>query len=603
MFQDFSASSDSTASAERVKRLRALLAAEGIDAVLVPRADEHQGEYVAPSAERLKWLTGFSGSAGLAAITRRHAGLFVDGRYTVQAARECDPELFELPGLARTKLAEWLKQKMKRGEILGFDPWLHSAAEIARLKAALAEKGIKLKALSRNPVDRLWGKERPPPPAGEIVPHPLKYAGRAADAKIADVQAKLAEAGQDAAILTMPDSISWLLNIRGADVPHTPVVLAFAIVPVHGKPELFVAPEKLSREARAHIEPVAKISAPALLKTRVGALRKAKRRVRLDPERAAFWFARALGPKSCSAGADPCIALKAIKNAAEIRGARAAHVRDGAALARFLAWLDAKAPAGKVDEIAAVRRLEEVRAGTQALKEISFDTISGSGANGAIVHYRVTEATNRPLKAGELFLVDSGAQYLDGTTDVTRTVAIGRPSTEMRGRFTWVLKGHIGIATAHFPEGTRGVDPDPFARRALWEHGLDYDHGTGHGVGSYLSVHEGPQSISRAGIAPLEPGMIISNEPGYYKEGAYGIRIESLVLVTEPEMPPAGDRKTMGFETLTLVPIDRRLIAPELLAPGEVAWLAAYHARVMERVGPEVDPETRAWLEAATAPL
>ncbi len=356
MFQDFSARSDVAASAERVKRLRALLAAEGVDAVLIPRADAHQGEYVAPCAERLKWLTGFSGSAGLAAITRRHAGLFVDGRYTVQAARECDPGLFELPGLARTKLADWLKQRMKRGETIGFDPWLHSAAEIARLKAALADKGLKLKGLSRNPIDRLWGKERPPTPAGAIVPHPLKYAGRAADAKIADVQAKLAEAGQDAVILTMPDSVSWLLNIRGADIPHTPVVLAFAIVPAHGKPELFVAPEKLSREARAHIEPVAKISAPALLKTRIAALRKAGKRVRLDTERAAFWFARALGPKSCSAGADPCIPLKAIKNATEIRGARAAHVRDGAALARFLAWLDAKAAAGKVDEIAAVTR-------------------------------------------------------------------------------------------------------------------------------------------------------------------------------------------------------------------------------------------------------
>jgi Xaa-Pro aminopeptidase len=603
MFQTFATISDPEAAKDRVKRLRALLAEEGLAAFLVPRADEHQGEYVAPSAERLKWLTGFSGSAGLAAIARRQTALFVDGRYTVQVRAECDPELFEFPGLARAKLSDWLAAKLKRGDTIGFDPWLHTIGEIARLEEALAAKGLKLKPVSRNLVDRIWGRERPAPPAAPVVPHPQKYSGRPADAKIADIQKTLKEAGEDAVILTLPDSICWAFNIRGSDVPHNPIVLAFAIIPAAGKPELFIAKEKIGPEARAHLAAVARLSNPRTLKARIAALRKAKKRVRLDPERSAWWFGRALGLKAFARGSDPCLPLKAIKNTAEIRGARASHIRDGAALARYLAWLDREAPKGSLDEITAVRELEAVRAGTQALKEISFDTISGSGPNGAIVHYRVTEATNRKLAPGELFLLDSGAQYLDGTTDITRTIAIGQPSDEMRERFTLVLKGHIAIAASRFPKGTRGIDLDSFARRALWEKGLDYDHGTGHGVGSYLSVHEGPQSISRAGMAPLEPGMICSNEPGYYKEGAYGIRIENLVLVKEPEKPTGGDREMLAFETLTLVPIDRRLIDKSLLSADEIRWLDAYHARVRDLISPEVDPDTRVWLEAATEPL
>lgn len=603
MFQTFDAPSDAPAIPERIKRLRALLADEGLAALLLPRGDEHQGEYVAPCSERLRWLTGFSGSAGLAAVTRRHAGLFVDGRYTVQARAECGGGLFEFPGLARTELASWLRAKLKDGDAVGFDPWLHTVSEIERLRGLLSPAGLTLKPTRRNLVDAVWGKERPGPPDGPIAVHPLKYAGRSAEQKIAAVQKVLKEAGQDAVILTAPDSICWLFNIRGRDVAHNPVVLAFAIVPSSGKAELFVAAEKVTREARAHLEGVAKIAPPASLKARVQALRKAKRRVRLDPDRAAWWFARALG-KSAVKGGDPCVPLKAIKNATEIKGARIAHVRDGAAVVRFLAWLDRAIAAGEtVDEIAAVRALEAQRAGSQALREISFDTISGSGPNGAIVHYRVTEATNRRLRPGELFLLDSGAQYLEGTTDITRTVAIGRPSAEMRERFTLVLKGHIAIATARFPKGTRGIDLDPFARRALWARGLDYDHGTGHGVGSYLSVHEGPQSISRAGMAVIEPGMIISNEPGYYKEGAYGIRIENLVLVTEPDKPEGGDREMLGFETLTLVPIDRRLIDKALLTPDEIGWIDTYHAAVRETIGPELDAPTRSWLETATKPL
>lgn len=604
MFQTFDNAASPGAASDRVKDVRQLMTAAKVDVLLVPRADEHQGEYVAPSADRLKWLTGFSGSAGLAAIGAKAAAVFVDGRYTVQVRAECDGAVFEFPGFGREKVTGWLIEKLPKGGVAGFDPWLHPIAGVAQLEAVLKPKGIKLKPLPRNLVDKAWGAQRPAAPAGPVVVHPARFAGRSSEEKLQEVQKKLADDGQDAVILTLPDSIAWLFNIRGSDIAHNPVPLAFAIVPAKGKPEIFIAAEKLDREARAHLAAVARVSAPEALKARVAALKSGRKRVRLDTGHAAFWFGRALGgAKGFVAGTDPCIALKAVKNKTEIIGARAAHVRDGAALARYLAWLDREAPKGTIDEIEAVTQLEAERGKTQALKEISFDTISGAGPNGAIVHYRVSRKTNRKLKSGELFLLDSGAQYLDGTTDVTRTIAIGTPSREMCERFTRVLKGHIAIATAVFPKGTRGIDLDPFARRALWDAGLDYDHGTGHGVGSYLSVHEGPQSISRGGMVPLEPGMICSNEPGYYKEGAYGIRIENLVLIKKPAKVSGGDREMMAFETLTLVPIDRRLVVADLLSPSELAWLNAYHAAVREVIGPEVDPETRAWLEQATAPI
>jgi Xaa-Pro aminopeptidase len=492
---------------------------------------------------------------------------------------------------------------LSRGQTVGYDPRLHTVAEVERLESALRGKGIKLRPVARNLVDRLWARERPAAPSSPVSVHPAKLAGRSSQDKIADIQAKLKADGQDAVILTLSDSIAWAFNIRGADIPHIPVALAFAVVPQSGKPELCIAREKIDNAARAHLESFAKLSPPEVLADRLKALRKSKKRVRLDPNTASTWFARALGgARRIERGPDPCLALKAVKTGAEIKGARAAHVRDGAAVVRFLAWLDAQAP-GEIDEIKAVRRLEGFRRATNQLREISFDTISGSGPNGAIVHYRVNAATNRKLKPGELFLIDSGAQYLDGTTDITRTVAIGRPAEEMRERFTLVLKGHIAIATARFPEGTRGIDLDPLARRALWQHGLDYDHGTGHGVGSYLSVHEGPQSISKTGMAPLQPGMICSNEPGYYKEGAYGIRIENLVLVTGPAEIAGGDRPMLGFETLTLAPIDWRLIIKEMLSLDEIAWLNAYHARVEETLAPDLDPDSRRWLAAVTPPV
>jgi Xaa-Pro aminopeptidase len=405
--------------------------------------------------------------------------------------------------------------------------------------------------------------------------------------------------------LTLPDSIGWLFNIRGSDIAHNPVALAFAILPRKGKPDLFIDARKLGASVRGHVEAVARIEEPEALPDRVTALRKKGKRVRLDDATAAWWFWRRLGgSKSTIVRApDPCLLPKARKNATEIAGARKAQARDAIAMARFLAWLDSTAAGGELDEITAAKRLEDLRRETGELRDISFDTIAGSGPNGAIVHYRVTEATNRRLSPGELFLIDSGAQYADGTTDITRTVVIGKPSKEMRERFTLVLKGHIAIATARFPKGTRGVDLDPFARRALWSAGLDFDHGTGHGVGSYLNVHEGPQSISRRGMTVLEPGMIVSNEPGYYKHGAYGIRIENLVLVTEPQPVPGGDRALMGFETLTLAPIDRRLIVTQMLTGEEIGWLDAYHARVAKVIGPKLDKADREWLNQATAPI
>ncbi len=603
MYQTFDPPAAGARAADRLRDLRVRLARLGLDGFFVPRADEHQGEYVAPASERLRWLTGFSGSAGWAAVTAKRAAVFVDGRYTVQAHAQVDAGCFEIVDMAQTKLGDWLLSALPTGAKFGFDPWLLTAGNHAALTEAVAGKALRLVAVAKNPLDRVWGRERPAPPTGAIIPHPLDLAGQSAADKIAGVQTRLKADAQDAVVLTQPDSIAWLLNIRGADVAHNPVALAFAIVPERGKPTLFVDPAKIGGNVRGHIEAVAKLAKPDAFAAHIAALKTAGRRVRVDPNSAAWAIKRALGPKAFKAGEDPCLKPKAIKNPAEIAGARAAHVRDGIAMTRFLAWLETAAATGRLDEIAAVRQLEAFRADTGALKEIAFDTISGSGPNGAIVHYRVTTASNRVLKAGELFLVDSGAQYSDGTTDITRTLAIGRPSLEMRHRFTLVLAGHIAVARARFPKCTSGAQIDAFASHALWQAGFDFDHGTGHGVGSYLCVHEGPQSISKKGMAGFEAGMIVSNEPGYYKAGQYGIRIENLLLVTEAATPKGGDRAMLGFETLTLAPIDRALIVPDMLAREDRAWLDAYHARVRAELDAGLDRETRAWLARATAAL
>jgi Xaa-Pro aminopeptidase len=605
MFQDFSSSADPALGAQRVARLRARLKRLGVDAVIVPRSDEHMGEYVPPSAERLAWLTGFTGSAGWAIIGDQKAALFVDGRYVLQAPAQVPTSIFDVVQIPETTPAQWITKHLCKGARIGFDPWLHTRAGIAVLEEALAKAEITLKPLPRNPVDEIWGDERPPVPQGPIAVQPLELAGVAAVDKIKDLQQQLRAAGEEAVVLTLPDSIAWLFNIRGSDVKHNPTPLAFAIVPVTGKPELFVDKAKLGPEVRAHLKGIARVKPPDALAEGLAALKAERKRVRLDTATAAMWLWQRLGGKNgkISEAADPCILPKARKNDAEIRGTRVAHNRDGVAMTRFLAWLDREAPKGNVDEVTAVRTLEAMRAETQALKEISFDTISGSGPNGAIVHYRVTEASNRLLQPGELFLVDSGAQFIDGTTDITRTVAIGTPTAEMRDRFTRVLMGHIAISELRFPAGTTGAHIDALARHALWQAGFDFDHGTGHGVGSYLSVHEGPQSISKRGHVVLEPGMILSNEPGYYMAGAYGIRIENLLLVAPPAPIAGGERDMLGFETLTLVPIDTRLVDAKLLGPAGVGWLNAYHARVVAEIGPHLTGTERDWLDRATAPI
>ncbi len=603
MFQTFDETAATDKVAGRVAGLRSLMRKDRIDAFLIPRGDEHRGEYVAAASERLKWLTAFSGSAGLAAVGLRSAALFVDGRYTVQAPQQTDTTVFEVLQTPAAKPSDWLIASLKAGDVVGFDAWLHSVDEVNQLSDLLKPRGIKLKALTRkNPIDELWDDARPASPANPVSVHPLTRAGKSAADKIAQIQEVLVEANHEAVILTMPDSICWLFNIRGADIPHTPVVLAFAIVPKQGKAELFVTSQRLSDTVLAHLDPVANLVDPAQLKDRLALLKSAGKPVRLSTATAAYWFQNRLG-KLIVAGTDPCLKLKAIKNTAEIKGARAAHRRDAVAVCRFLAWFDRESATGKLDEITAARQLETFRRETNKLKEISFDTISGSGPHGAIVHYRVNVETNRTIGQSELFLVDSGAQYADGTTDITRTIATGKPSADMRLHFTLVLKGHIAIAAARFPVGTRGLDLDPLARTALWQHGLDFDHGTGHGVGSFLSVHEGPQSISKRGEVALEPGMIISNEPGFYKEGAYGIRIENLVLVEPAKRLKGGDRDTLSFETLTFAPIDRRLIDIKLLTRDEQDWLDTYHAEVFEVVSGHLDTADKAWLRAATRPL
>jgi Xaa-Pro aminopeptidase len=607
MFQDFDATSDGSFSAERVRRLRAQLAEAELDGFLVPRADEHQGEYIPASAARLEWLTGFTGSAGSALILGDRAYILTDGRYTLQVRTQADPAVFEPVSSVETPLAKFLPVAAA-GKRIGYDPWLHTQGEVRALTAALEKSGGTLVPMRANPIDRIWN-DRPAPPKGAAMVHPDRLAGRTAQDKLAAIGTTLAEAKADAALLTDPASIAWSFNIRGNDVPHTPLMLAFAIVRRAGRPTIFVDAEKLDETVRAHLAPLADIAAPEEFEA---ALRReaAGRAVGIDPQLAASRLATLVEEAGGTVVemADPARLPRAIKNDGEIAGARAAQRRDGVAVTRFLAWLDGQAP-GSVTEISAAERLEAMRAEEgerdgQALRDISFDTIAGAGPNGAIVHYRVNRESDRALEAGNLFLLDSGAQYQDGTTDITRTVPIGEPTEEMREKFTLVLKGMIAISTARFPKGTRGVDLDPLARIALWKAGCDYAHGTGHGVGSFLAVHEGPQSISKRGMAVLEAGMILSNEPGYYREGAYGIRIENLVLVEPSAAIEGGDLPMHGFETLTLAPIDRRLVAPRLLSPEEIGWLDAYHARVAATLSPLLsDEEQAAWLTAATRPL
>ncbi len=601
-FQTFDDSSEPAASAGRVAALRADLKRRGLDGFVVPRADRQQNEYLPLSEERLAWLTGFTGSAGAAIVLTERAVLFVDGRYTVQVKTQTDGAVFAIEHLVECPPDQWLEKNLTSGAKIGFDPWLHTSENAEKLKAACAKAGATLVALDDNPIDALWDK-RPAPPHGSVILRDITLAGESAAEKLRLVRIELTRLRADALIVSDPQNVAWTFNIRGSDVAHTPLALAFATIPREGRPRLYIDPVKLTNEVRHALEEIADIRNPGDLVADLGQLKD--KSVWLDSASAAAALTLEVSAKGGkpTRGADPITLMKATKNNAEIAGARAAHLRDGAALTRFLAWFDHEAPTGQLTEIGAVEALETFRRDTGLLRDVSFPTISGSGPNGAIVHYRVTKDSNRVIGKNELFLIDSGAQYEDGTTDVTRTVAVGQPSEEMRDRFTRVLKGHIAIATAVFPEGTSGAQLDSLARKPLWQAGLDFDHGTGHGVGSYLSVHEGPQRISKLGTTPLKRGMILSNEPGYYKTNAYGIRIENLLLTIAAVSPDGAEKVLNAFETLTLAPIDRRLIDTRLLTGKERLWVDGYHARVRDALRPLLDAATQGWLDAATRPL
>jgi Xaa-Pro aminopeptidase len=603
-FQSFEDRAERAASGPRLAALRTELARRGLTGFIVPRSDRHQNEYVPASEQRLAWLTGFSGSAGIAIVLMERALLFVDGRYTLQAREQVDTSLFTIEHLVETPPDRWIEENLTAGDRIGYDPWLHTVEGAERLGKACAAAGATLVAVEPDLIDAIWA-DRPAPPLGAVTLHDVRFGGEAAEDKLARIRAEVAKLRADALVVSDPHAVAWAFNIRGADVAHTPLPLAFAVVPQAGRPSLYVDGRKLSNKVRNRLEALADVREPSDFVGALEALGRQKQTVRLDQATAADALARLItspGGK-VTRGACPIALMKAVKNEIEIAGARAAHIRDGAAVTRFLAWFDREAPRGKLTEIDAVAALESFRRDTGLLKDISFPTIAGAGPDGAIVHYRVTSRSNRVVAPGELFLIDSGAQYEDGTTDITRTIAVGEPTAEMRDRFTRVLKGHIAIARAIFPEGTTGAQLDSFARQFLWAQGLDFDHGTGHGVGSYLSVHEGPARISKLGTAALKPGMILSNEPGYYKAGAYGIRIENLVLVVAAAPVPGAEKPLNAFETLTLAPIDRRLIVPALLTPEETAWLDRYHARVVEALSPLLDADSRAWLTAAARPL
>ena len=608
MFQNYHAPSAPVSGDARLSALRDVMKAEGVSALLVPHNDEQNNEYLPVDKERLAWLSGFTGSAGSALITINRAILFVDGRYTLQAAEQADPDHWSVDDLVKNPPHKWMETNLGDHDTLGFDPWLHMPAQVKLYEKVTEKTGCKLYRLPFNPIDKIWS-DQPSTPLEPVKIHDFEFAGRLTRDKLEEIQADLMAKGADMCVLTDPASVCWLFNIRGGDVAHTPLALSHAIVLADGEPMVFIDKRKLDIETRAFLTQVCKLHAPAELADQLAASSPDKT-VMLDGTISPIAFNSIVETAGGSVldGKDPVSLPRAQKNEVEIEGSRNAHLRDGAAMTTFLAWLDDQQP-GTIDEITASKRLEAIRtemaeeAGDFPLREISFDTISGSGPNGAIVHYRVNEDTNRVLQDGELYLCDSGAQYDDGTTDITRTVAIGEPGADERRAFTLVLKGHIAIALARFPSGTRGVDLDVLARMALWQHGLDYAHGTGHGVGSYLAVHEGPQNISRRGMQEFLPGMIVSNEPGYYRSGEFGIRIENLVLVREKSDIIDGDQPMMGFETLTLAPIDQRLIDPMLMTDDELHWLNAYHGWVRRQLEPLVSQTVGDWLKKATEPL
>ncbi|UPK28867.1 aminopeptidase P family protein [Bradyrhizobium sp. 195] len=602
-FQTFEEPEAGVALTARLAALREELARRKLTGFVIPRADQQQNEYVPPSEERLAWLTGFTGSAGFAVVLTREAALFVDGRYTLQAAKQVDAKAWAVESLIDPPPESWVSAHLKAGDRLGFDPWLHTFTAAERLSAACAKAGAELVAVDSNPIDAIW-QDRPQPPLAPVAIHGLAHAGVTEAEKLTQIRSEIGKLGVDALVLSDSHAVAWTFNIRGADVAHTPLPLSYALVPKDGRPTIFIDHRKLSNLTRDHLEQAADVREPDAMAPTLMALAKSGGSIALDSATAADAISRLIagaGGKPVR-GSDPIALLKAVKNATEIKGTQTAHRRDAVALARFLAFIDREAASGKLTEIDAVEALETFRRDTGALKDVSFPTISGTGPNGAIVHYRVTRKSNRRIASGDLLLIDSGAQYEDGTTDVTRTMAVGEPTDEMRDRFTRVLRGHIAIARAIFPDGTTGAQLDTLARQYLWAAGVDFEHGTGHGVGSYLSVHEGPARISKLGTTPLKRGMILSNEPGYYKTDGFGIRIENLELVVAADIKSA-EKPMNAFETLTLAPIDRRLIDAAMLSEDELAWLNAYHARVRAEVRPALDEATKAWLDQATAEL
>jgi Xaa-Pro aminopeptidase len=593
--------------ADRLAALREQLKSDRLDGFVVPLTDEHMSEYVGSYAQRLQWLTGFKGSAGSAVVLPEQAAIFVDGRYTLQVRQQVSEQDWSYQSVPETSVTDWLKDHAAKGARIGYDPWLHTREWVKKAKEGLASRGAELVPVGENPIDKIW-IDRPEASKAKLVVQPDEYAGRSAAEKRTDIAEWLEKHDADAAVLSALDSIAWAFNVRGQDVTHTPVALAYAVVNKDGTADLFVADEKVGPDVRQHLGNGVRLHERYEFENALAGL--GGKTVAVDPERAVSAIFDALdkaGAKILSLR-DPVVLPKALKNPVEIAGQKSAQARDGAVIAKFLKWIDEEAPKGDVDELKASDHLEVLRRENPELRDLSFDSISGAGPNGAIVHYKSSEKTNRKLETGTLYLIDSGGQYVDGTTDITRTVPIGEPTEEMRDRFTRVLKGHIAVATAVFPKGTRGTQLDSFARRPLWDAGLDYAHGTGHGVGSFLAVHEGPQRIApvtssqSGGDEPLQAGMIISNEPGYYKTGEYGIRIENLVLVIDKQIA-GGEKEMLGFETLTFAPIDRRLVQKDMLSPEEVAWLDDYHRQVVEKIGPKLSGADREWLEEACAPI
>ncbi|MFW9715826.1 aminopeptidase P family protein [Vibrio parahaemolyticus] len=586
----------------RVNAIREWLAQHNIDALLIPHEDEYLGEYVPAHNERLHWLTGFTGSAGAAVITQHKAAIFVDGRYTVQVTKQVPNELFEYRHLIEEPALDWIQDNLTANASVAIDPRMHSSAWLDMAQAKLAGK-LELNILSSNPIDALW-HDRPAPVVSDVRLMPTEAVGQSSESKRKEIAQLVTKAGADSAVITALDSICWLLNVRGLDVSRLPVLLSHAILHADSSVEYFLDPARLPAEFAAHVGTGVTVHHPEALQSRLEAM--SGKKVLLDPAISNAWFKLVLQNAGASviAAADPCLMPKAAKNEVEIAGMKACHIRDGVAMSKFLCWLDAEVAAGNLhDEATLADRLEAFRKEDPTLMDLSFDTISAAGGNAAMCHYN---HENQPepgkLELNTLYLVDSGGQYLDGTTDITRTIAIGQPSAEMIKQFTLALKGHIGVARARFPKGTRGYQIDTLARQHLWAEGYDYDHGTGHGVGHFLSVHEGPASISKKQIdVPLTEGMVLSNEPGYYRADAFGIRIENLELVVET--PTNGDFPVLSFESLTRCPIDKRNINVDMLTRPELAWLNDYHQKVWEQISPLVEGEVKEWLREATLPL